>query len=135
MTNYFSKDHSLLATEYGQMVIGQRETVKIINKLCRHFKLPKVRVMFNRRRPNHGQYIHPQNVNKFMASRCGCIINLHKMVFSIGTIIHEVGHHMDFIKNGSQKGRRWHTNKLLPMIKRIARYCKKMGYWGWVREK
>ncbi len=124
----------MVATEYSQMVIGQGEAIKIINKLCRHFKLPKVRVTFNRRRPNHGQYNYPSNVRKSSAKYYGCMIDLHEETFSIGTIIHEVGHHMDFIKNGSRKGRRWHSNRLLSMIKRIARYCKKMDYWGWLKE-
>ena len=134
MPTYFSREYDLFSDENKMMVIGQREAVKIINKLCRHFKLPKVNVTFDKRRPNCGQYNYPTNQSKNQAKYCTCNIDLHKEVFSIGTITHEVGHHMDFIKNGSPKNRKWHTKKLLVMVKRINRYCKKKEYWGWIKE-
>ena len=100
----------------------------------RKLKLPKVRVTFDKRKPESGMYWHPRRSGGSVRDH-RCTVDLHREKFSIGTIIHEVGHHMDFIENGSSKGRRWHTNKLLSKIKKLARYCKKMDYWGWVGEK
>ncbi len=130
---YFAKDHSEFKVEYSLMVVGQDEARKIINKLCRRFKLSKVRVTFNKRKPDRGTYRFP--LRTFRTRDNQCTVDLHREVFSIGTIIHEVGHHMDFVDNGSSKGHRWHSNKLLTKIRRLARYCKKMDYWGWVIEK
>lgn len=132
---YFAKDRSEFKDEYKLMVIGQNEVKKIINKLCRRFKLPKVDVVFNKRKPDGGTYWYPRRTFRMRKVDNRCTIGLHKEVFSIGTIIHEVGHHMDFVENGSPKSRRWHSNKLLTKMRRLARYCKRMGYWGWVMEK
>lgn len=134
MTTFYQRVRQEFPEEWNMMVIGQREATKIINKLCRHFKLPKVNVKFNKRVPNCGHYLSWCYRNPEGCPDYGCTIVLHRYFFSIGLIAEEVAHHMDYIKNGDHKHRKTHTKRLITKIKRILKYCAKKNYWGWIKQ-
>ena len=116
--NYYTRELEEFKEQIQRQVIGQSEVIKIVNKLCRHFKLPKMEVVFRKHGPNSGTCF----------TRSG-IVSFHPKVTSIWVICHEVGHWMDACKN---KPKKWHTKKHRTYTKRLLRYCEKMNYWSFV---
>lgn len=126
---FYDRVHTEFEEDWRRRIVGQREAVKIINKLCRRFKLPKVRVEFTKRRPYSGHYLSP----KYSPRLCMdyyCEIHLQPEYFSFGLVAEEVAHHMDYMKNGPTNGRKTHTKKLVVMMRRLLKFCKKRDYWG-----
>ena len=116
---YQNLDKTFREERIHMFVVGQKEAIKIINKLCRHYKVPKVKVIFRKRRPNSGTYKPSSG-----------IISLHPEKFSIEVICHEVAHHIQYLTG--KKNVKWHTKKHLTILKRLLKYCAKMEYWGWL---
>lgn len=96
------------------------DIIKVVNKLVRHFKLSPVNIVFDKRRVGYGSYI--RYVRYWEPE-----IHLHPSGASLGLVVHELGHHYQFVKTGKKSK---HNKKLMVIIRRINRYCKKMDYWG-----
>ena len=112
---FYQKERELFPNEAKIIFDSQEEIVKVTNKLCRHFGLPKLRVEFVK--------------NKFGASYSG--FGYVRFPFNVNHkasalfICHEVAHHYEHKKYGKSK----HTKKLLKIIERMIKYCRKNNFW------
>lgn len=104
--------------EYQIMIPTQHELKKIVQKICRHFKIRKPsKIVFTK---------HKGNTGTCTDSR---ILKFHKEVFSFGITAHEITHLWldEWMYRG---GTKCHTKKTMSKIRRILKYCAKMNYWG-----
>ena len=112
---FYGKERKEFPEEYSIYIPTQEMAQKIVNKLTRHYKMKPIKILFTKRIESTGEM--------YIKSR---IMLLHKSVFCIGLITHEVAHKMLM----DQTGKSGHTKKLMSRIRRLNRYCKKMQYWG-----
>ncbi len=112
---FYTREGEEFEAEYGVFVPTQRDVVKIVNKLTRHYKMRPINVDFDKRKPNTGTC--------WARSRW---VSFHRSRTSIGIISHEVGHQLHY----DQTGKRGHTKKLMVRIRRLNNYCRKMKFWG-----
>ena len=112
---FYMRGHKEFREEYEKMIPTQRDVVRIVNKLTRHYKLSPLKVTFNKRKPNTGSY--------WTSSKR---VDFHSSVFSFGIICHEVGHHYAMEKTGKCN----HTKRLMVRIRRLVKYCRKKNFWG-----
>lgn len=116
----YSKRASELSQYRDVRIDDKKNTIKIVNKLCRHFKIPKLETTFRKHSPDTGTCFDTLRV-----------VSFHPRRISIYVICHEVAHWMDAWKNRPKK---WHTKKHLTYTKRLIRYCEKLNYWGFAIE-
>ncbi|MBU0847314.1 hypothetical protein KKH23_09050 [Patescibacteria group bacterium] len=112
---FYRRGREEFKEEYAKIIPTQRDVVKIVNRLCRHYKLSTLKVTFNKRKPDSGAY--------WKRSRR---VDFHRTVVSFGIVCHEVGHHMAM----EQTGKCGHTKKLMVRIRRLVKYCRKKKFWG-----
>ncbi len=113
----FYWDEWNLYPHYYDTKLNQKETTKIVKKLCRHFKLPMVRLFFSNRKRG-GSY------TSWGYLTIGASTNL-------GILCHELGHHYTQIKYRECK----HNKKLRRAMKVICNYAsrwlaKETEVWG-----
>jgi len=112
---FYGRGRKEFKEEYEKILPTQRDVVKIVNRLTRHYELSPLKVTFNKRKPNTGTY--------WTRSRR---VDFHRSVVSFGIICHEVGHHYAM----EQTGKSGHTKKLMVRIRRLVKYCRKKNFWG-----
>lgn len=112
---FYEKERKEFPEEYKIYIPTQRKAQILVNKLTRHYKMKFIKILFTKRKKDTGKMLRDSRV-----------MLLHKSVFSIGLITHEVAHKMLM----DQTGGKGHTKKLMTRIRRLNRYCKKMNYWG-----
>jgi len=112
---FYGRGRKEFKEEYEKILPSQRDVVKIVNKLTRHYMLTPLKVTFNKRKPNTGTY-WPRSKR----------VDFHRSVVSFGIICHEVGHHYAM----EQTGKCGHTKKLMVRIRRLVKYCRKKNFWG-----
>jgi len=93
-------------TQHWQVKYTSKEALKIIKKLCRHFKITIPRVYFTK--------------HKNGSASIRGYIKLPKKDISLGIIDHEIGHLLAF-KNSAYG----HTKKAYKYIKRVYAYTYK----------
>ena len=79
---FYGRGRKEFKEEYEKTLPSQRDVIKIVNKLTRHYELSSLKVTFNKRKPNTGSY--------WSSSKR---VDFHRSVVSFGIICHEVGHH------------------------------------------
>ena len=98
--------------------LNKEKTIKITKKLCRHFKLPQVRLSFSTRKRGGSYSIWRQRVSL-------------RATTNLGILCHEIGHHYTQIKYHECK----HNKKLRRAMKVICNYAsrwlaKEAEVWG-----
>jgi len=111
---FYQKERELFPEAFKEKV-KDKNVQLIVNKLCRHFKLGKIKVSFYGNRVAHAYWwdiTFPHNP-------------------SFGVICHEIAH----IFNRTRGLNNGHNKKLMRTIKRLVNYCKKKNYWREERER
>ncbi len=113
MSGYKLKFYENERKEYPEifnMDITQSDAYKITKKITRHykFKMPTIKFRYN---TQHG-----------LAKYDSWIMNLPKQP-TLGLLLHELAH----FHNEEKKGNGYHNKKLMTVIRRFIKYCKRMG--------
>jgi len=116
---FYDKEKEEFPQEKLMLIPTQKDVIKIVNKLVRHFKLSPLDVTFRKRKAHAGEYYKAKRWRK-------AYVNFHKSKFNLLIVIHEVAHH--FLRD--KTGKSPHTKKLMTLIRRLVKYCRKMDYWG-----
>ena len=123
---YYDVEDEKYGAEFNIKIIGQKETIMIINKLIRHFKIPPIKKIEFTKRKDGGTYW-----------RKSMRISFHPRNIRIGVICHELAHHWDYMKNRinkyNKKYFKTHTKKHARYTKRLMDYCKKKNYWDLIK--
>ena len=117
---YYEKENQMFeAVGFDKdLRVTEKDALKIIRKLCRHFKFAEPEVVFYGQRDSGAMFYDT------------CVIRLNHQP-KISLLIHELCHFWQ-VRLGIC--RRWHTKKLIRLVKRMAKYVMKKNYWiGGVR--
>jgi hypothetical protein len=111
--------------EAFKIKVSDKDAVKIVNKLCRHFKI--------RRYKGLGKWEYKVGV-RFWGNGGARAFVSWKFIHlphnpSIGIICHELAHIYNHIRYNNHH----HNKRLMRTIERMINYCKKKKYWGMVR--
>ncbi len=134
MLAYYKTEHEEFGEEYGKLLTNE-DAEFFVKKLSRRFGVdyPEgantiVRIGKEKHRRNSAGVLVTFNLRTGNAK---CSPELKWIQFtptpSLGIVIHECAHLGQIRENN--KDRR-HNKKHKVMMKRMAKYCKKMNYWG-----
>ena len=127
--SYYSKMYDEFEEENKIYPKSKHNTTIITHKICRHFKIPRPRVTYILIKNIEGKcYTPPSDPKRCRERHILIMYHKHKPT-SFLTIAEEVGHALNYMKNGSYRERKAHDKKQLTCVRRILRYCKKKNYW------
>ena len=116
---FYDKERDEFPLEH-KIIIPPEQVKILVNKLVRHYKLPKVKVEFSKRNRFEGAY-------RYRSDGGSCLLKFCMKGINLSIIVHEVAHHYQRIK----QGKTGHNKRLMTVIRRITKYCVKMNYWGY----
>ena len=100
----YYREESKNFPNHNRIVVENSNVQNLVNQITEYFKLSHLDVLFDLNIIGNveGQYRNNKTIKgKFiMGKRCSEISFRNKKLISLLTIIHEVGHHWDYEKNG-----------------------------------
>ena len=115
---FYDVEDAMFPIERHLNIDTQDHIRQIVNKLVRHFHLPKVNVKFVKNQQRLGRYWASGTIT----------FPFNKKIKTTGlAICHEVGHHFTWSNYRNVR----HCKKLLKIMKRMVAYCRKHSYWNW----